>query len=170
MPKLHSSRPSLDNPKYLEKTVYKYRDYIVFKIACLGRKSMRRVSFLGQKVLDPIFVTINKRTANKSWHILIGARHNTYVDEIGTADQIYWICEMIISLVRWQLTWIKTFPEPCGITSMFQFIQGPYLISVKSREVARLDAIMPFSLYNVTGILAALLLRCLSNFRTIGKD
>ena len=36
-------------------------------------------------------------------------------------------------------------------------------------KAARLDAILIVSLWNVTGISAALLSRCLSNFRAIGK-
>ena len=38
-----------------------------------------------------------------------------------------------------------------------------------SLEAVRMDVIMVVSLWNVTGISAALLPRCLSNFRSIGK-
>ena len=55
--------------------------------------------------------------------------------------------------------------------------QGLYSLSSKtsyrqiswSLEATKLDVLMIVSLWNLTGISAALLLRCLSNFRTIKK-
>ena len=49
----------------------------------------------------------------------------------------------------------------CGKTSYRQYLWN--------LEAARLDVIMIVSLWDLTGISAALLLRCLSNFRMIGK-
>ena len=56
-------------------------------------------------------------------------------------------------------------------------LQGLYSLSGKtsyrqisrSLEVARLDVTIIVSLWNLTGISAALLLRCLSNFRAMGQ-
>ena len=42
-------------------------------------------------------------------------------------------------------------------------------LTAKSREVSRLGVIMTVSLWNLTGISAAVLPRCLSNFRAMGN-
>ena len=64
-----------------------------------------------------------------------------------------------------------------SLTPGWQCIQGLYSLSGKtsyrqiswSLEAARLGVIMIVSLWNLTGISAALLPRCLLNFRAIGK-
>ena len=51
-----------------------------------------------------------------------------------------------------------------GFNSLTSYRQIPW-----SLETARLDVLIIVSLWNLTGISAALLPRCLSNFRAIGK-
>ena len=69
------------------------------------------------------------------------------------------------------------FVLPDYFTITFATVRGPWdsiykavkRLTAKSREVARLDVIMTVSLWNLTSISAALLPRCLSNFRAIQK-
>ena len=76
---------------------------------------------------------------------------------------------MAISARLWPTPWFTSYINFC--------IQGLYSLSSKkfyrqiswSLGAARLDVIMIVSLWNLTGILAALLPRCLSHFRTFGK-
>ena len=58
------------------------------------------------------------------------------------------------------LPWFSNLYSPSGKTSYRQ---------IRSLEAARLDIIMIISLWNLTGISAAPLPRCLSNFKAIGK-
>ena len=78
------------------------------------------------------------------------------------------VTERVLVQVSWELAWTKWGSEA---------IQGLYSLSDKtsyrqiswSLEAARLGFIMIVSLWNLTGISAALLPRCLLNFRAILK-
>ena len=78
--------------------------------------------------------------------------------------------------------WLLTFHRVCFVSiSMIPhwrlYRPGLYSLSGKASyrqiswrlEAARLDVILILSLWNLTGISAAVLPRCLSNFRAIGK-
>ena len=84
-----------------------------------------------------------------------------------------------IQVIAWHQTDDKPLPEPIMTYSTDAYVrhQGLYSLSSKtsyrqiswSLEAARLGVIMIVSLWNLTGISAALLPRCLLNFRAIGK-
>ena len=101
----------------------------------------------------------------------------------STSIHVYSCCNVKFTTISHMRSWMML-DYWCQCTGSWDprkvtnaFLQGLYSLSGKtsyrqisrSLEVARLDVTIIVSLWNLTGISAALLPRCLSNFRAIGK-
>ena len=99
------------------------------------------------------------------------AKNKIMVSFHGSRDRTFVLVKPSSIQVVWKGTqWLHN-------TGNYFIIQGLYSLSCKtsyrqiswSHEAARLGVIIIVALWNLTGISAALLPRCLSNFKAIGK-